>query len=143
MLRTYITHMLVCSDILSFLSKGDSDFRVTPIGAFTVTTFQTGSVQVLAEVDTVALEPVETFFVTMEIISNTIPANLFESRNTFLNDRIMVLIEDTSGKKAYKNLYTKLMKYRIPKKIRGAKFLISLIFYIANLPVTTIPHILI
>ena len=71
---------------------------MTPIGAFAVTTFQTGSVQVLAEVDTVALEPVETFFVTMEFIGNLIPANAFNSTNTFLNDRIMVLIEDASGK---------------------------------------------
>ena len=71
---------------------------MTLIAAFAVTTFQPGSVQVLAEFDTVALEPVETFFVTMEIIGNTVPPNLFESRNTFLNDRIMVLIEDASGK---------------------------------------------
>ena len=58
---------------------------------------QIGSMQLLAVDDSIALEPVESFFLTIAI-ANSIPANVLDSRNTFLNNRIEVLIEDASGK---------------------------------------------
>ena len=87
------------SSPFQFLSKDSADFRVIPIELIMVSSFQIGSVQILAEVDPVALEPVESFFLTIEIIGSTIPADAFDSKRTlnFLNNRIEVLIEDASG----------------------------------------------
>ena len=59
---------------------------------------QIGCVQLLGEVDSVALEPVESFFLTIELTGQQIPANAFGSRSAFFHNRIEVLIEDASGK---------------------------------------------
>ena len=89
--------LLQCS-LLSILSKDDSDYRVTPIGPISQSSFQTGSVQLLAEVDTVALEPMEFFTLTITLLGNQIPANAFASRSAFLHFMIDVWIVDASGK---------------------------------------------
>ena len=81
-----------------FLSKGDSDFRVTPIGPISLSSFQTGSVQLLAEVDTVALEPVEFFTLTISLTGTRLPADAFDSNSTFLYFEITMWIVDASGK---------------------------------------------
>ena len=71
-----------------------------------MSSFQIGSVQLLAEVDPVALEPVESFFLTIEINGSTIPANMFgsSSRRTLLYNRIEVLIEDASCKYLFREV---------------------------------------
>ena len=92
--------MLVSSLIFSpFLPfQGSSDFRVFPIGPISLSSFQTGSLQLRAEVDCVALEPVESFFLTIALTGEQIPAKAFGSRNAFFYGIIKVLIEDASGK---------------------------------------------
>ena len=63
-----------------------------------LSSFQPGSVQLLAEVDTVALEPVEFFTLTIVLTGNQIPANAFAPRSAFLHFEITVWIVDASGK---------------------------------------------
>ena len=71
---------------------------MTPIGPISLSPFQTGSVQLLAEVDTVALEPMEFFTLTMTLTGHQLPANAFASRSTFLHFELDVWILDASGK---------------------------------------------
>ena len=92
-----VTLMLVCCNVL-FIYTDNTDFRVTPLEAIMVTTSQMGSVQLLAEADSVALEPVESFFLTMEIKGTPFPMTPFASRNAFFYNRIEVFIEQASGK---------------------------------------------
>ena len=63
-----------------------------------MSSFQTGSLQLLAEVDHVALEPVEFFTLTINLAGAQIPAEAFISRSTFLRFAITVWISDASGK---------------------------------------------
>ena len=95
-LTLYLT-ALTFSPFLPFL-KADSDFRVTPIGPIPLSPFMAGAVQLLAEVDTIALEPVEFFTLTIVLIGNQLPANAFASRSAFLHFEITVWILDASGK---------------------------------------------
>ena len=67
-----------------------------PYELIKVSSFQIGSVQLLAEVDPIALEPQEFSFLTILVFGLT---DTFDSNRTltFFN-RILVFIEDASGK---------------------------------------------
>ena len=69
-----------------------------PIGPIFVSSLQPGFVILLTVFDSVALELVEFFTLTIQLIGNPLRVNDFASRSAFLHFKIDVWIVDASGK---------------------------------------------